>query len=99
MPKARLRAGPRDTRLVGVQLPWMQIEDGGLLLAVVHAADQRPRERIREQTEITAAAGRNIFASNSCSGYRNFQQTSPGGIGKARRVRCAVVIVAHRVDA
>src|SRR4051812_12659053 len=93
--KASLEARAGDARLLRIELPWVQVKNGGLAVVAVHAADERARQRIRKKAEIAAAACRQIAAREPRGADRDLEQPGLRAIREARRVRSAVVIVAH----
>ena len=58
--KARLPAAVGDARLVGINLPWMEIEDAGTL--PVHQREALTKSAIGQQTEIATARARPVAA-------------------------------------
>src|SRR6266542_1357200 len=71
-------------RLVSVDFPRMQIDDGRLMLARVEVPDGAPGHRIRQETEVSASGDRQAPAENGYGGQREFGDAV--GVGAARAV-------------
>ncbi len=85
MAEARLPAAVGDARLVGIDLPRVEIEDAGTLLAPVHQREALRNTPIRQQTEIAAAGARPVAAERPHGGHRNLPQRPPSAAGTATR--------------
>src|SRR5439155_12778120 len=73
MAEARQGRHTRDARLLGVELPRMEIHDGRLALAV-DASDRAPREREREEPEPAATGDRPVPAGELDGTHRELPQ-------------------------
>src|SRR5207244_3775436 len=99
VPEPSLRVRLRDPRLLGVELPWMEIESGGLSVNGVDPLEEPARHRIRQQPEVSAAAGRPVARQQPDRRHGHLQQSRSDFVRETRRIGNAVVIVANRVDA
>src|SRR5882672_9959148 len=89
--------------LVDVQLPGMQIDDGGLVLARVQAPDEAPGEPVGEEPEISAPRDGHATSEHGDGGEGKLGDPVSVGDGYAvretRGVRDAVPIVDDGEDA
>src|SRR5437870_11602705 len=99
VPKACLGVEPGYARLLGIEFPRMEIKHGGLAIDLVDSPDEPARDGVWHQAKISAAARRQISPQDSRCGNRDFEQPGPRSVGKARRIRDTVVVMAHWVDA
>src|SRR5437879_11651742 len=71
--------------LVDVQLPGMQVDDGGLVLARVQAPDEAPGERVGEEPEISAPRDGNPTSQHGGGGEGKLGDPVSVGDGYAVR--------------
>src|SRR5437867_591195 len=72
-------------RLVGIDFPRMQIDDGRLMLACVEVADRAPGHPIRQEAEISPAGNGQAPAENGYRGKGELRDTTVSA-GAARAV-------------
>src|SRR5262245_4246051 len=79
--------GHPGPRLVGVQLPGMEVEHRALPLAAVHPSDPEPGEPKRQEPEVPPAPHRQVDTSQPDRPYRELDETtfaaSPDDVRKA----------------
>src|SRR5215470_15887042 len=73
MPDA-IPPGHTGPRLVRIELPGVEEEENGLVLACVHTPDPRPGQRHREESEVTPAADGKIQSEQTCGADGELQE-------------------------
>src|SRR5439155_1172145 len=73
MTKARLRVHAAHAGLLGIELPWMEVKNRGLLVAEVHAPEQPAGYRIRHQAKVPSTSRRQVGAKQSRRGDRDLE--------------------------
>src|SRR6266851_3529004 len=98
-------AEPADAhpRLVDVQLPGMEVDDGGLALPVIEMLDGASGHPVRQEPEVSAPGDRQAASKHGDGREREFGDAVPVGDGhavwKPWSVRDAVPIVSDGEDA
>src|SRR5581483_10271462 len=98
--QARKPRHTRPPRLLRIDLPRMDVEDGGLPVVAVHPRDVGPRPPVRQQPEIAPTSTRHVRPKARGRGHWNFEDApSRRKKRKSRCVRDAVAVVPDRKDA
>src|SRR5258708_35941376 len=93
---------PVHARLLGIQLPRMKIDAGGLLLLLIDESDSPSRVPVGKQSQVCAAPQWGPVPSEGKSRHREFNQIPLGAADrewKARGQRHAVIGLADGKDA
>src|SRR4051812_19269558 len=98
MSQARSERCSRDPRLARVNLPRMEIENGGPLLGLVDAAHRPTGETIGQQSEEATAARGQAATGEIDGGNRQLDEAGidDGTPSEARRFDPAIMVVADR---
>src|SRR5437660_462783 len=90
-------------RLVGIELPWMKIEDNRLAFAPIDSFDPQAEEVDWQETKVASASDRKIHSKQASSPDRALDQRgvpiAPDPVGKAWGRSVAVAIVENRIHA
>src|SRR5215469_1302513 len=78
MPQAALQRQARGPRLIGIDLPRVEVEDAGFLVAHIDAAERPARQRVGQEAEIAAAAARDITAEELDRRQRDLGEAALG---------------------
>jgi len=90
-----------DARLIGVNLPRVQVEDGRPALDDVHLRKAAPGPCIRQQPEVSTATDRQVLTSPANGRSWKFPQAATRGRDEMkvpRRIRYTVAIVVNGVN-
>src|SRR5258708_28415453 len=99
---AQMRGSPPvHARLLGIQLPRMKIDAGGLLLLLIDESDSPSRVPVGKQSQVCAAPQWGPVPREGKSRHREFNQIPLGAADrqwKARGLRHAVIRMADGKD-
>src|SRR6516162_158612 len=95
--------GHRRPRLIGIELPGVEIEDDRPVLGDVDPPDAAADQREGRQPEVAAASDREVHAEHANGTDRDLHEVArplpPQLVRKTRRRVIAVAVVAYRIDA
>src|SRR6185437_10140343 len=98
--ETRFQRYSADPRLIGVDLPWMEIENARLTVTLIDAPQAQARHDIGEEAKISATAARHILAEDAHGGQWYLEKAVLARMkGEPRSSWNPVVVVQNRVDA
>src|ERR1700682_5235431 len=98
MAEPRLGADTLHARLLGIELPWMEIEHRRLAVDCIDASDRPPRHHVRQEPKIPSPAGRPVGAKHAHRRDGKLEHTGRAFVRESRPVRLSVMIVPDRID-
>src|SRR5690242_19692802 len=99
MAESRLRAHTVDARLLGVDLPRMKIEHGGLAVDGIDAPERPAGDSIGQESEMSAPARGPVGAEQADGRRRHFEEARSDFVREPRRIRYSIVVVANWIEA